>query len=86
MSINALALSLCTAFACNTYFIDTAESLRDCNTKYVAQSNSFVRAWNDTSSVTPLKAWLKRQKIEEHPATLISYNFECVSVPEHDIP
>lgn len=78
MSFVALALKLCTAFACNTYNVDTANDMYDCNTQYVAQSTTFMNAWNNTYSVEPLKAWLERQKIKEEPALLISYNFECI--------
>lgn len=85
MSIIALGLTLCNAFTCNTYFIDKADTMRDCNHQYIEQSNEFVRVWNDISSPLPLKEWFAKQNIDEEPASVISYRFECVALGDGDI-
>lgn len=86
MSIVALGLTLCSAFTCNTYFVDQAETTRDCNNQYIEQSREFVRVWNDISSPLPLKEWFAKQNIDEEPASVISYRFECTTLEESEIP
>lgn len=86
MSFLALGLTVCTAFACNTYHVDTADTVRECNTMYVAKSTEFIRVWNDTSSPLPLKEWFAKQNIGEEPAEVVSYRFECLTMEEEDAP
>lgn len=78
MSFFALGLTLCTAFTCNTYNIDTAADSPECRAQYVDHSTTFVKAWIDTTQPQALKQWLEAQNIWEEPAEVERYNFECI--------
>lgn len=78
MSFFALGLTLCTAFTCNTYNIDTSSDSAECKSQLKEHSASFVEVWVDIRSVVPLKTWLEQFQIFEEPAEVERYNFECI--------
>lgn len=81
MSFLALALTVCTPIYCNVYNIDTFDSDRigqtDCKSRMNNEVDSFTVAWNDISSVAPLREWLNNHSIFEEPSEVESYDFEC---------
>ena len=46
------ALTLCTYAACNTYVVDTAPTLGDCQTDLELQADRMASVWNDNKSLT----------------------------------
>lgn len=86
MSFLSLAFAVCTPLYCNTYNIDTfdnsADGLGDCKDRLKVEMASFVVAWDDTSSVIPLRDWMANHQIFEEPAEVVSYNFECKKFDE----
>lgn len=79
MSFSAVVLNLCTAASCMAYNVDTAPNGVQCETQLKHHASAFTKAWNDTSSPLPLKAWLESQQIFEEPVTLERYSFKCAS-------
>lgn len=69
------ALTLCTYAACNTYVVDTAPTLGDCQTDLELQADRMASVWNDNKSLTE---YLEAFNIPESSTTIQEYNFVCV--------
>ena len=74
------ALSLCTYAACNTYVVDTALTISDCQTNLELQADRMASVWNDHKSLTE---YLESFNISESNTGISStsiqeYNFVCV--------
>ena len=81
MSFAALALTVCTAFSCQTYNIDTHDTMSDCADRLKVVAVDFDKAWKDTSSPKPLAVWLEQYEIYEEPISIIAADLECVYFP-----
>lgn len=88
MSLIALALTACTSFTepCNTYYIDSAATVKLCYTQMEKQEGEFYKLWEDINNPLALKEWLATQNISEEVAELVEVRFDCVTVDEDDIP
>ncbi|MND53802.1 hypothetical protein D3C80_448490 [compost metagenome] len=82
----ATILHLCTYAACNGYFVDTADSMTDCNTNLVAHSDKMAIVWNAEDNDKSLTAFLKENKIFENPRMLQDYDYTCEYIPEEQLP
>ena len=78
--ISLVMLTLCTYAACNTYVVDTAHTLRDCQTNLEVQANRMASVWNDHKGLTE---YLESFNISESNSGISStsiqeYSFVCV--------
>lgn len=69
------ALTLCTYAACNTYVVDTAHTISDCQANLELQSSRMASVWNDHKGLTE---YLEAFNIPESSTTIQEYNFVCV--------
>lgn len=81
----AVILSLCTYASCNAYYVDKADTMADCQTNLVSQSDKMSDVWllNDNKA---LAKHLKQFNIVENVKMIQEYDYVCEFLPDSEIP
>lgn len=78
MSFAALALTICTAFSCEVYNLDTHSTASDCLDRLEVVNVSLSEAWNSIETEDPLVGWLAEYQIFEDPMSIQTAELSCV--------
>lgn len=76
-------LSLCTAMACNDYYVDKALTQDDCMTNLVEHSDKMADVWLNEKD---LQLFMTANRIYQDMALVSNYDYVCEFVPDNLIP
>lgn len=82
----AVVFTACTYAACNAYFIDGADSSKDCQTNLIKHSDEFAHVWAIKTTPKPLQDWLDKFHVSELAVELQDYDFTCEPIHEDNMP
>lgn len=81
----AVILTLCTYASCNAYYVDKADTMADCQTNLVSQSDKMSSVWMLNNNKA-LAKHLKQFNIVEKVNMIQEYDYTCEFMQEDTTP